>query len=454
MSSIKVGLEIHGYIDVPVKLFCDCPVDHHAKPNTTICPRCTGQPGSKPMAANEQAVRKALAIALLFGCSINQDVVFQRKHYSWPDMPNGYQRTLSGTYAVPLGQEGVFQGIRIQQCHLEEDPARWDPVTGKVDYNRSGYPLIEIVTHPDFTSAQQVGEWLRKLVTILSYIKAIHKKAGIKSDVNVSVSPLFERVEIKNVNSISSIVEAIESEANRQRKEIAQGNRIAQQTRSWQDGKSVLMRTKESAADYMFISDPDIPGVVVSEMLIGQIRDELPEHPDVKRERLIALGVSASDADVLSEEFALIELFETISTRVDPVLTARWLRREVVRVAHYHGIDLDELPVDAAHLSELFGLVQQGRITDTVGQKLLEKLFESPFDIEQHIKDNALEVQSDSSHLEAMCREVIGEHAQAVEDYKKGNPNSLNFLIGQVMRKTRGAAKPDVVAGLFKDIIG
>lgn len=455
MPDIKIGLEIHGYIDVEEKLFCNCTINHEADANTTICPVCTGQPGAKPMATNKHAINKAIAIALLLGCNVNKKLLFQRKHYSWPDMPTGFQRTMSGSYSVPVGEDGEFLGIGIEECHLEEDPARWDPETGKVDYNRAGYPLIEIVTRPDFTSAEQVGTWLKQLITALSYIKAVHKQAGIKSDVNVSISPKFDRVEIKNVNSISSIVASIQAEAQRQEVEIKSGKNIPPQTRTWSDeqGETLFMRSKESAQDYMFIPEPDIPVIHVDEKTIAMITSELPERPDVKRKKLIDLGISKEDATILSNEYVLIGLFEKVAKEVDPQLTARWLRREVVRVANYNKQDLDDLLIDEQHLIDLLSLLEKGDITENVAQKVLEKLMVEPLDVKAYVEREGLMTTSDAGELENICKQVIDEQPQAVDDYKEGNEKSLHFLVGQVMRKTKGTAKPDVVLATFKNLL-
>ena len=455
MGDVKIGLEIHGYIDVDQKLFCNCAVDHDAPPNTTICPRCTGQPGSKPMLTNRHAIEKAVLIALLLKCNVSERLLFQRKHYSWPDMPTGFQRTMSGSYSVPVGEDGDFRGIRIAECHLEEDPARWDPETGKVDYNRSGYPLIEIVTKPDFESAEQVREWLKSLITALSYISAIHKQAGIKSDVNVSIQPQFERVEIKNVNSLSSIVDAVKYEVERQKKEKTEGNSIPPQTRTWSDaiGETIFMRSKESAQDYMFIPEPDLPVIPIDEGYLQELREKLPETPEIKKQRLVSLGVSEEDAEVLANEFVLVDLFEKIAAKIDPVLTARWLRREVVRVANYNKQDLEELVIDEHHLIRLLDLVEKGKITENVAQKILEKLMAEPFDVHEYVEKEGLLATSDDAKIRELCDEVIAEQPDAVEDYRSGNEKSLHFLIGQVMRKTRGTAKPDVVKDTFLDIL-
>ncbi|MBN2454414.1 Asp-tRNA(Asn)/Glu-tRNA(Gln) amidotransferase GatCAB subunit B, partial [Candidatus Woesearchaeota archaeon] len=274
MEQIKVGLEIHGYLAVEnrTKLFCEDKIELNAEPNTNICPICTGMPGSKPMLPNRQAVEKIVAIAAMLNCRINRRLLFQRKHYSWPDMPTGFQRTMSGSYSVPVGEEGDFLGIGISDVHLEEDPARWDPETGCVDYNRSGQPLVEIVTKPDFKSAAEVREWLKKLMTTLSYIKAIDPEAGVKSDVNVSVGPAFNRVEVKNVNSFRSIVKAIEYEIMRQQAELKDGKKISQQTRAWNEKAetTAFMRSKEQAMDYMFIPEPDLPVVKLEQKQVKE----------------------------------------------------------------------------------------------------------------------------------------------------------------------------------------
>ena len=216
-----IGLEIHGYIETEEKLFCTCKNFHDMKkikPNVNVCPICTGQPGSKPMLPNKSAIDKIMQIALMLGCKVNVNpevIIFQRKHYSWPDMPTGYQKTISGAYSKHVAEYGNFLGIKIREVHLEEDPGAWNPETGKVDYNRAGSPLVEIVTEPDFKSSEEVGEWLRQLVLTLSYIKVLNKDAGIKADVNINIKGISERAEIKNVNSISEIQKVIDSEFER-----------------------------------------------------------------------------------------------------------------------------------------------------------------------------------------------------------------------------------------------
>lgn len=459
MVKIKVGLEIHGYIKVDSgrKLFCDCKLSHDTSPNTNICPICTSQPGSKPKLPNKEAMDKILKIGLMLDCRINEDMLFQRKHYSWPDLPSGYQRTISGAFSNPVGVKGNFLGIGITDVHLEEDPARWDPVSGCVDYNRSGFPLIEIVTEPDFTSIDELRDWLKNLVTTLSYIDAIDKEAGIKSDVNVSISPRYQRVEIKNVNSFTSIVKSAEYEVERQQELIASGKEIKQETRAWDDTSETtkFMRSKENAQDYMFIPEPDLPVININKKTVEEIKKTLPEKPHEKKERYIKkLKLEEEDAKVISSNIYLAEFFEeAIKKDIKPKIAVRWCKRELLRVSNYNKKDIEELPLTKDNLIELMSLVQEQKITDKIGQKLIERLSDKSFDVKKYVKDNNLETVSDTGEIERLCKEAIEENPAAIKDYKAGKENALNFLMGQVMRKSRGKASPPEVIKLLKRLI-
>ncbi|MBN2420778.1 Asp-tRNA(Asn)/Glu-tRNA(Gln) amidotransferase subunit GatB [Candidatus Woesearchaeota archaeon] len=460
---VKVGLEVHGYIlmeQSKKKLFCECQVSNEdSVPNTNICPICTAQPGSKPMLPNKEAVDKAVEIGLMLGCKISPILMFQRKHYNYPDLPNGYQKTMSGSYSMPVGIKGSFLGIGIQQVHLEEDPARYDPVTGTVDYNRSGMPLIEIVTDPDFKSAAEVENWLKKLMTTLSYIKAISKEAGVKADVNVNIEG-HPRVEIKNVNSFSSIVRAINAEEKRQKKVTEAGEKVSQHTRAWDDanGETQFMRSKEQAMDYMFIPEPDLPFIDIKESYIKQLKSKLPERPDEKIKKYEKLGIEKLDAEVLASDIILAELFEKISKTVDKVLTAKWLRREFVRIANYHNKDLDLVTIPVESLTKLFKLIETKKITEKVGQKIMNELGDAyiknnkDFDIDKYIRENQLETVSDTGALNTACDEVIAQNENVVNDYKSGNEKSINFLVGQVIRKNRGANAGEILEILKKKL--
>lgn len=457
MPQIKVGLEIHGYVKVnnKTKLFCECSLKE-AEPNTNICPICTGYPGSKPMLPNKEAIDKIISIAIMLDCKINKKLLFQRKHYSWPDLPNGYQRTMSGTYAMPVGLNGNFLSIGIEEIHLEEDPARWEPETGYIDYNRSGFPLVEIVTKPDFSSAGQVRDWLKKLMTTLSYIDAIEESAGVKADVNVSIAPDFNRIEIKNINSFKSIVKAIEYEIVRQEKELKEGKKIGRETRTWDNSKekTIFMRVKETAQDYMFIPEPDLPIIKAEESYVKKIAEELPEKPEQRIHKYTRkYKVPREDAEIISSEIMLADLYEEVAKEIDPILAAKWFRREILRVLHYSKKELSELEIEAKHIIQLLRLVETERITENVAKKILEKLIEKPFDVDEYVKEHKLVALVEKVELEKICREAIKENPKAVEDHKRGNEKAIHYIIGSVMAKTKGTATPKEVNEILKRLI-
>src|SRR3989344_3677706 len=349
MVDVKIGLEIHGYLkmsDTKKKLFCNCSIND-SDYNLNTCPICTGQPGNKTMLPNKEAVKKIIACALMMNCKVNKRLLFQRKHYSWPDLPNGYQKTISGSYSHPVG---------IEECHLEEDPARWDPITGKVDYNRSGFPLIEIVTKPDFKDSEQVKGWMKKLFTTLGYVDALDPDAGFKSDVNVSIGPKFLRTEIKNVNSLTGIKEAIEYEISRLKEEPNE----SMQTRTWDDVSNTtkFMRKKESATEYMFIPEPDLPIINIQQADIDAIEITLPEKPEEKIKKFIKMGAKEEDAKILAQEIKLAVMFEKVAKIIQPELAGKWLRRELLRVLNYNDKTIDEVALDERHMIELLELVR------------------------------------------------------------------------------------------------
>ncbi|HIG95078.1 MAG: Aspartyl/glutamyl-tRNA(Asn/Gln) amidotransferase subunit B [archaeon GW2011_AR13] len=427
---VKIGLEIHGYLVANEKLFCKCKAEHglkNSKPNMNICPVCTGQPGAKPLLPNKEAINKVIQIALILGCKINNELVFQRKHYSWPDLPKGYQITISGPHAKPVGEHGKFLGIGITEAHLEEDPAAWNPKTGEIDYNRSGFPLVEIVTEPDFTSSEQVVDWLKQLIATLGYIKAIDKKMGIKSDVNVSVEG-GARIEVKNVNSINNIKNTIEHEIERQTKNLPK----VQETRRYDETKGIttLMRTKEQAQDYRFITEPDLPVINLSNKLINELKNSLPETPQEKLEKLIKkYKIEKKYAEVLTKKIEIVEFFEKIIPEVEAKLATRWVTEELLSVLNYNKIELDEIELNSKHFIELLKLIENKTITELKAKDILrswKEKSESP---------NIKEISNISNdEIQIFAKKVINENEKAVSDYKNGEAKAINFLIGQVMK--------------------
>lgn len=431
-----IGLEIHAYPSAKEKLFCQCKnLEKDAKPNTNICPICTGQPGSKPMPPNKEAIKKTIQIALMLNTKINTEnkksLIWQRKHYSWPDLPKGYQNTLSGTYAIPVAENGEFLGINIRELHLEEDPAAWDPETGQIDYNRSGAPLVEIVTDPDFTSAEQVSQWLKQLILTLSYIKALDKEAGIKADVNVNIHNISERTEIKNMHSISDIVKAINYELERHKKEKPK----TKETRRWNTelGKTEPMREKESAADYRFVSDPDLPIIKIKEKLVKEIEKTLPESPQEKLSKIIKkYHIGQKDAEVLTNNLELVEFFEKISEKVNPQFTLPWITTELLRILNYNKTSLDQVDIKEEHFIELLQAVKNKTITELKAKQILNKFIPKSYSIKSELKNE--ERITNPNELKKLCEQVIKNNKQAVSDFKSGKQESLNFLLGEIMK--------------------
>jgi len=451
MGNIKVGLEIHGYLNTKKKLFCNCPATLVDIPNVNICPICTGQPGAKPMLPNKEALEKVIQIALILNSKVNLKTNFQRKHYNWPDSPNNYQRTMSGSYAIHTADGGEFKGIRISELHLEEDPAAWDPETGKVNYNRAGFPLVEIVTEPDFRTPEQIRTWLKELILYASYINAFNPNLNIKSDVNVSIEESgFQRVEIKNVNSFTNIVRAVEVEVERQREIVAKGGKIEQETRRFNEALDTteFMRSKEDAQDYMFIPEPDLPNVVITKDFIDKARAEIPELPDEKRKRYEKYGFDRETIEVLISNLYLTSIFENaVNKGLNAKDVGLFLRREVLRVLHYNKAtfrDLEDKNIKDK-IVKLVELLGSDKISYNTAQEIIEKLWENSFDVKEYVEKNNLVQVQDESLIKNLVVEALKKAPKAVEDYKNGNTKALNFIIGIVMRETKGTAKPQLV---------
>ncbi|MBR9701976.1 Asp-tRNA(Asn)/Glu-tRNA(Gln) amidotransferase subunit GatB [Candidatus Pacearchaeota archaeon] len=448
----KIGLEIHGYLMTKEKLFCRCKSEHglkHSKPNTNICPVCTAQPGAKPMLPNKKAVDRTIQISLILGCKINKKLVWQRKHYDWPDLPKGYQNTISGPYATPVGEKGKFLGTRITECHLEEDPAAWNPKTGEIDYNRSGSPLIEIVTEPDFKNSEEVVEWLKQLIATLGYIKAIDKKIGIKADINISI-PKGKRVEIKNINSLKNIKAAIEHEIQRQKKDLPK----TQETRMFDESKGTTtkMRSKEDAQDYRFISDPDLSIIKIEKQRIEKIKSHLPETPHKKLKKLIKKHkIDKKHAKVLTKKLEVVEFFEKIIETVNPKLAIRWVTEELMSVLNYTKKELEDVDISPKHFIELLTLLDQNKITELKAQELLRSWGEKSSSPKKHSRKHSQ--ISNKEEVQKLAKKVIQQNPKAVEDYKNGEEKAMNFLIGQVMRLSEKRADYIVTKDLLKELI-
>ena len=474
-----------------------------ARKNSAICPVCTGQPGSKPGLPTREAVEQAVKVALMLQCKIGAPVgnnpsplpkqvrqalaapggsqlrtsaqlsqlrpggrsdaaviQWQRKHYSWPDLPKGYQLTLSGSGAVPIGVEGSFMGIGITQVHLEEDPAAWDPETGCVDYNRSGVPLLEIVTEPEFSTAEEVQAWLAALVHGLRYLGAIDPDAGLKADVNVSIPGKHDRVEVKNVHSVKEIGAAIEYELERQGKEglaglkkpstALQSQLSVGETRRFDaaSGKTAVMRSKEGADDYRFLVDPDLLGLNLSKDFVRGLEKGMPETPEEKLKKLVGkYKLGKQDAAVLAKHLEVVEFYEgVVSSGLKPGFVLPWVTGELLRVLHYSGHELGAVDIKVEHFAALLRLVKEGKITDTQAKKILNDFVPKSFDPAKNVKEKV----SDAGALGKIVTAVLKANGKAVSDYASGNKGALHFLVGQVMAKTKGAADVGVVRLLLE----
>lgn len=453
---VKIGLEIHGYLNTKEKLFCKCSTDFlNSKPNEIICPICTGQPGSKPMLPNSAAMDKLVEIALVLKCKLNheKDLVWQRKHYSWADLPKGYQNTISGAYSIPVAVEGKFNGIRITEVHLEEDPAQWNPINGGINYNRSGLPLVEIVTEPDFRDSEEVISWLKALLHSLSYIKAVRKNGGIKVDVNVST--YGERVEMKNLNSLYKIKKAIDYEIIRQIENHKRGVIQERETLAFDEtlGKTIKMRSKENAADYRFIPDPDLPVIRLDKNRIEKLKKDLPEMPTEKLEKLLKkYQLEKTDADILFKDLELVKFVEALAEEgIDVKENISWLTIELLRVLNYNKKTLEDedLKILPEHLAELIELVSEGEITVLKAKQVMNEFVPRSFSVKENEEITSIKEEI----VEKFCKQVINENPQVVEKYKSGNQAPLNFLMGQVMKVSGKRAKPERVKEILSKIL-
>jgi len=453
MKSILIGLEIHVELNTKTKLFCSCPTKGDDSPNSRTCPVCLGHPGSKPK-VNKKAVEYATKLAKALNCKIAKEVIFSRKSYFYPDMSKNYQIT---QYELPLGKKGYLlldnKKIRIKRVHLEEDPAALMHPGGidkakyvMVDYNRSGNPLAEIVTEPDLNSPQEARKFMKKLITILRYLNIFSPGCIIKADANVSIEEKgFIRTEIKNITGFREIERALHYEIQRQKNE-----EVRQETRAWDAQKAIttLLRTKETEEDYGYIFDPDLVPIETS-----QFKIQIPQLPDEKAKTYInKYKLAEDDARIIADEFNLARLFEK-TLNLNPVLAARWIRREIIRVLNYNNIDPSEMKINENEFATLLELLNKKKITDNTAQKILEKLVIEDIKVKDYIKEHNLEILSDSSLIEKYCKDAINENPSVVDDYKSGKEQALNFLVGQVMKKSKGKADARDVKDLLKKLI-
>lgn len=446
-----IGLEIHAELKTRTKMFCDSINDPEEKhPNVNVCPICMGHPGCLPV-MNKKAIESVIRVGLAVGGNIAKLTKFDRKNYFYPDLPKGYQIS---QYDMPLVTGGVLEGVRIRRIHLEEDTGTLGHDTeGKslVDYNRAGVPLMELVTEPDIESAEQAVRFAKSLQRILRYLdvsNANMEKGEMRVEVNISLN-MGTKVELKNINSFRTVESATAYEIKRQSDAINSGEELKQETRGWDENKKITFsqRLKENAHDYRYFPEPDLPAFETKEFGIEKLRAELPELPDAKKERFASeYNLSNTQADFLVEDKALADYFEAAVSELkeltsDPeiVLLYNYLSSDLQGLLKVNGVDISETKVNPEKLASLVALIIEKKITSRQAKDILLKVFDTGENPEDLVGEGAVE----GDGLLSFVKEAIAENPAAVADYKKGKAASIQFLIGQVMKKTKGAARPD-----------
>ena len=473
---VSIGLETHVQLKTRTKMFCGCTLSTDSEPNTNVCPVCLGLPGALPR-MNREAVRLTAVSGLMLGCEIARHAEFDRKNYFYPDMSKNYQISqnshplcIGGGVDVPAG--GVpgapLRRIRINHIHLEEDAAKINHYSrhSGVDYNRCGTPLMEIVGEPDLTSPDETMAYLQTLRKILVHAGVSDcnlEDGNMRSDVNVSIRPedsetLGTKVEIKNMNTFKGIHAALEFEIARQTAVLESGGKVVQETRRWDAdaGETFSMRTKENAHDYRYFPEPDLLPVELPPELVEEWKKALPELPERKKARFqSAFGLPEYDAGVLSSDLPLADFFEgTVAAGVPPKLAANWIMGDVLRLAGASGTEIGELrTVTPRSLASLLSLVEKKTINGPTAKQLLEEIFERGGDPAALVKERGLSQVSDEGAVEALAREAVAANPKPAAEFKAGKKASLQFLVGQVMKLSRGKADPKIAAGVLARIL-
>jgi aspartyl-tRNA(Asn)/glutamyl-tRNA(Gln) amidotransferase subunit B len=472
-----IGLEIHAQLLTRTKIFCGCSTAFGDPPNTNVCPTCLGLPGALPV-LNRRAVDYAIEAALALGCAVQPVSIFARKNYFYPDLPKGYQisqyeRPLAIDGALEYVAGGVTKRVGIIRVHLEEDAGKslheGFPDSDRrtyVDFNRSGVPLIEIVTQPDLRSAADAADFfarLRAILLALGVNDGNMEEGSLRCDANVSVRPagqtaLGVKTEVKNVNSFRYLQKALEYEIDRQVALVGQGARVTQETRLWDagTGRTFPMRSKEEAHDYRYFPEPDLPPLEVGAAWIDEARRALPELPEARKARLAgAYALGDSDAAYLSQSAALARYFEeTAAASDEPRLAANWIMGELARKLKETDTPIDGSRLSAAALAGLIRLVARGAISGPTAKEVFEKMYDTGRAADDIVKAEGLGRIDDAAAIEALARDVVARNPSAVEQYRAGKAATLGFLVGQVMKATGGKANPALVNELLKKMIG
>ena len=466
---VVIGLEVHVELKTKTKIFCSCPNEFGSEPNTNVCPRCLGLPGTLPV-LNEKVLEYAIKAGLALNCEIAEFSKFDRKNYFYPDLTKAYQIS---QFDLPICEHGYLdidvdgnhKRIGITRIHMEEDAGKLvhegDTISvsnsSLVDYNRAGVPLIEIVSEPDMRSAEEAKAYLEKLKAYIEYtgVSDVKMEQGsLRCDANVSVRPFGQkefgtRAEVKNLNSFRAVQKAIEYEVERQIELIEDGGKVVQETRTWDDAQGITLslRGKEEANDYRYFPDPDLTPLIISKDYVEEIRKTIPELPDVKKERLISeMGLPEYDAGVITSSKGLATFFDhTVAIYPDAKKVCNWLMVEFCRLLNSESVEIENSQVTPEKLAALLKLVDDGKISGKIAKTVFEEMFISGKDPEAIVEEKGLVQISDEGALGAMIDKIIAENPKSVEDYKSGNKKALGFFVGKIMKETQGQANPGMV---------
>ena len=469
-----IGLEVHVELATKTKIFCGCSTAFGGAPNTHTCPVCTGMPGSLPV-LNKQVVEYAAAVGLATNCTITQNCKFDRKNYFYPDNAQNYQISQlylpicrNGHVDIEL-EDGTTKQIRIHEIHMEEDAGKlvhddWEDVS-LVDYNRSGVPLIEIVSEPDMRSAEEVIAYLDKLRLIVQYLGVSDCKlqeGSMRADVNLSVreagsTEFGTRTETKNLNSFSAISRCIENEVARQIDLIESGEKVVQETRRWDDNKeySYAMRSKEDAQDYRYFPDPDLVPVSISDEWLDRIRKAQPEFKTEKMKRYKEeFGIPDYDINIITDSKKLADIFEAATAICNkPKKVSNWIMGETMRLLKEKDMDAADISFTPENFAKLIELVEAGSINNSVAKDVFVKVFDEDVDPDKYIEENGLKQVNDEGALKAAIEKVIADNPQSVEDYRNGKKQAIGYLVGQTMKAMQGKANPGMVNKLLQELL-
>lgn len=468
-----IGLEVHVELATKTKIFCGCSTAFGGAPNTHTCPVCTGMPGSLPV-LNKQVVEYAMAVGLAANCQINQYCKFDRKNYFYPDNPQNYQ--ISQLY-LPICHDGYIEietgngkkQVRIHEIHMEEDAGKlihdeWEDCS-LVDYNRSGVPLIEIVSEPDMRSAEEVVAYLDKLRLLIQYLGASDCKlqeGSMRADVNLSVREVGAeefgtRTEMKNLNSFKAIARAIDGERTRQIELIEEGKEVIQETRRWDDNKeySYAMRSKEDAQDYRYFPDPDLPPINISDEWMNKVKESLPElQPERQARYEKEFNLPAYDAAIITGSKKMANIFEeTVAICGNPKKVSNWLMVETMRLLKENNQEPEDITFDPENLAKLIKLAEDGSINSTVAKEVFEKIFKEDIDPDAYVTEHGLKIVNDDGALEEVVKKVLEDNPKVVEEYRSGKDKVLGFLVGQIMKAMKGKANPAKASEMLKKLI-